>query len=186
MLKALSRAAGFALIGAFAFVSTHTVEAAPQDADSDRCYGCYGGLGALFLEFPLIVFPDGTWCMVRHNFFINNGSCKEVPPSDVSEPGTLFDCVEKTPCDWGYDVICTGNGCIDPVTGAPRIATGTISFNGINVAMAVPCGLRLSLGQIPCGFNATVTNIVYAPGAAGGPYLVALTNSAWCTPCNEC
>jgi len=172
------RAAGLLLAGALASLATHSSPASAQDVPpvDATCYGCTGGLAAPYLEFPAIPFPDGTFCQIRHNFKISNGKCAWDAPL----------CVPVQSCRWKYDVICNGNGCFDPATGLPRVVTGTWTFNGVPVFVQVPCGQSQDLGPIGCGTQASVTNIVYAPGAAGGPYLVALTMSASCAPCQDC
>jgi hypothetical protein len=165
------RAVGLLALGAAASLATNSNSAVAQSSDA-TCFGCQGQLGSQYLEFPTIYFPDGTKCQVRHNFAISSGTCIEDPPM----------CVSIASCRWKYDVLCIGDGCFD-AAGVPRVATGTWTFNGVPVFIQVGCGMSQDLGPIACGSTANVTNIVYAPGAAGGPYLVALSNIGSCSAC---
>lgn len=172
------------LLTALGAVTSLALNASPVASAQNPCPGCNAILGAPYLEFPPFLFPgdpDPKVCRIRHNFNATNGSCQWVPPPD-EQADPSGSCVPQTPCGWNYSVLCSGTGCLDSA-GAPTSFSGTWSFNGVPVAVLIPCGQTVTLPNQPCGSSSIITNFAYAPNTINGPVLSLLSNALFCLGC---
>lgn len=163
-------------LGAAAMYSAGHASAA-QDTE---CGSCEGSAQPPFLEFVPQLFPDGTACMVRHNFVVKSTRCV------WDEASEELDCIPVLPgCEAFYDVICTGNGCVDSL-GNPRALHGTfLLVNGTLVPIVTAaCGQRIPLGYLGCGASVQVCNVVAWPTLPGPPFQLLCTTLA-CTSCGD-